>query len=122
MQLHYARMIESVCRCINIPTALVCPTCLRVLHLCSASLCSRNPTMLDVLHWVMFNTVAAMKDGIREWAANGFHFVSTFGQPLARSRLPEKLELAEFYGPAMQPLTDIDAVLLAESHSCRSRL
>jgi hypothetical protein len=55
-----------------------------------------EPSMAQVLNWVMANTVQNNLQGVASWVAAGLHYHATYGQP-QRSQLPELLELEHFY-------------------------
>lgn len=55
-----------------------------------------NP-LLDVMSWVISNTVKAVEGGLLEYASQGDHFCSTAGRP-DRACLPDVLELQGLYG------------------------
>jgi hypothetical protein len=55
-----------------------------------------EPSMDQVLNWVMANTVQDNLQGVVSWVKSGLHYYETYGQPEC-SRLPELLELEHFY-------------------------
>jgi hypothetical protein len=56
----------------------------------------KEPSMAQVLNWVMTNTVQDNLQGVVTWVAAGLHYHATYRQP-QRSLLPELLELEHFY-------------------------
>eukprot|EP00798_Chlamydomonas_sp_ICE-L_P004008 gene4008-14088_t len=68
----------------------------------------RSISSLQVLEWVMHNTVQATIHGVPEWAHQGLHFMRTTGRP-DRLLQPEVLELDKLYadGRAMQDLSSM---------------
>eukprot|EP00887_Chlorella_sp_A99_P004660 scaffold4.g4660.t1 len=67
-------------------------------------------TSLEVLGFVMANTVLATLHGVLEWAHQGLHFAATRGAP-DRALVPEVLELERMYGDCRRhaPLPSIVA-------------
>ena len=55
-----------------------------------------------VLQWAVRNTVAAVSDGLMEWASQGWHFCITRGSPEA-ALIPENVGLPEMYGRRLRP-------------------
>ncbi|GIL75394.1 hypothetical protein Vretifemale_5196 [Volvox reticuliferus] len=56
-----------------------------------------EPAAVDVLRWVMRNTVEATQRGVVTWASQGLHFTATRGAP-ERELHDEVLRLDELYG------------------------
>eukprot|EP00198_Chlamydomonas_reinhardtii_P008814 XP_001698151.1 predicted protein [Chlamydomonas reinhardtii] len=63
---------------------------------------STDPGAVDVLAWVMGNTVDANLHGVVQWAAQGLHFATTLGAP-ERSVQDEVLGLRELYASSKAP-------------------
>ena len=61
----------------------------------------QRPGMVEVLRWVMANTVEALLKGVPEWAGKGLHF-ATAGGPPDRALLDETHELQQLYGSGKQ--------------------
>jgi hypothetical protein len=68
---------------------------------------------VDVLQWVMGNTVAATQAGVIEWARQGFHFAATQQLP-EHALLNEWHRVTDLYSAAraVQPVADLIAVEL----------
>lgn len=68
------------------------------LHACNPA---APVTSLQVLDWVMSNTVQATQQGVMEWANQGLHFATTHGAP-QRALVDEVLTLEALYGGTQQ--------------------
>jgi hypothetical protein len=75
----------------------------------TANTCVNGPfTSLDVLQWVMHNTVQATQNGVLEWSHQGLLFAATRGTP-QHALQPELLDLEELYGSSrsQRPVSDV---------------
>lgn len=61
-----------------------------------------DPGMVDVLQWVVENTVKATSGGILQWAGHGLHYALTKAMP-TETRVPEKLALEDLYSNGQEP-------------------
>ncbi|KAG2451920.1 hypothetical protein HYH02_003695 [Chlamydomonas schloesseri] len=85
----------------------------------SAASSAAGPSAVDVLAWVMGNTVGANLHGVAQWAAQGLHFASTMGAP-ERSVQPEVLGLQELYAGSKAP-HPVGEVVVAAAKQARLR-
>jgi hypothetical protein len=72
---------------------------------------------VDILRWVMRNTVEATLHGVVEWAKQGLFFAATFGRPEAVLQ-DEVLELRKMYASARfaQPVGEVVEGMLQQKH------
>ncbi|EFJ48301.1 hypothetical protein VOLCADRAFT_104794 [Volvox carteri f. nagariensis] len=78
-------------------------------------------TALQVLRWVMANTVTATLHGVMQWSTHGLHFAATKDAP-ERALHDEVLELGPLYGgsKAPQPVGEVVASKVRQRlHHCR---
>ena len=80
---------------------------------------STDPGAVDVLAWVMGNTVDANLHGVAQWAAQGLHFATTLGAP-ERSVQDEVLGLRELYASSKAP-HPVGKVVAAAAKQARLR-
>ncbi|GLC49187.1 thioredoxin-disulfide reductase [Pleodorina starrii] len=75
----------------------------------SSSSSSSAPSPVDVLRWVMSNTVEATQRGVVPWASQGLHFAATRAAPPERALQDEVLQLYDLYGGSMaeQPAAEL---------------
>lgn len=64
------------------------------------SLSDKEPTTLDLIHWVMHNTIQSNTDGLVQWASQGAYWCLTHGDP-ELSRLRDDLTLLKMYRDPM---------------------
>ncbi|GLC35571.1 thioredoxin-disulfide reductase [Pleodorina starrii] len=77
--------------------------------LSSSSSSSSAPSPVDVLRWVMSNTVEATQRGVVPWASQGLHFAATRAAPPEGALQDEVLQLYDLYGGSMaeQPAAEL---------------
>ena len=73
---------------------------------------SALPLSLQILHWVMHNTVQDTKEGLAEWGVQGSHFATT-QHPKARL-VDERLELSDLYAEATMEQTVHHVILMQQ--------
>ena len=66
-------------------------------------------TPMQILTWVLKNTIEAVKEGLSEWGAQGIYFASSYNNSDARL-VDETLDLENMYGAAIKESSVFNAV------------